>query len=195
VQYVTLDNKGDVPMTIAGISLSGQDVGDFTGDLGTCRAILAAHQSCELGARFTPAALGARSATLLISDDAPGSPQQITLTGTGAPAPAGPQSTTTTTPTAVTVSAPPAQSNHSVTPVTTTTVKRVASRAMCVVPRLRHMTLAHARRALAHAHCGLGTVRSAARRRSHHALRVGRQSTAAGARKHAGYPVSIWLIG
>jgi hypothetical protein len=66
---------------------------------------------------------------------------------------------------------------------------------MCVVPRLRHMTLAQARRALSQVHCGLGRVRKLAHLRSHHTLRVGRQSTAAGARKHAGYLVSIWLIG
>jgi hypothetical protein len=132
---------------------------------------------------------------LLISDDAPGSPQQITLTGGGIPAPAGPQGITTPAP-PVTVTAPSAHSTHSATPVTTTTTaKKGAPQAMCVVPRLRRMTLSQARRALSHAHCGLGTVRRPVHRRSHHALHVGRQSTAAGARKHTGYLVSIWLIG
>jgi hypothetical protein len=32
---------------------------------------------------FTPAATGARSASLLISDDGGGSPQAVALTGTG----------------------------------------------------------------------------------------------------------------
>jgi hypothetical protein len=66
---------------------------------------------------------------------------------------------------------------------------------MCVVPRLHHLTLAAARRALSQAHCGLGMVHRAKHLPAHHVAHVGRQSTAAGARKSAGYLVSIWLVG
>jgi len=39
--------------------------------------------SCVINITFTPGALGARAATVNVTDDAPGSPQQATLDGTG----------------------------------------------------------------------------------------------------------------
>jgi hypothetical protein len=51
----------------------------------TCTSTLAVNQSCIVYVTFTPGALGPRSATLLITDDAGNSPQQVTLSGTGVP--------------------------------------------------------------------------------------------------------------
>ena len=63
--------------------------------------------------------------------------------------------------------------------------------ARCVVPRLRHMTIAQARRALRRAHCELGTVRVPKSARRHHVLRVASESAAPLTRHRAGYRVGI----
>jgi hypothetical protein len=63
----------------------------------------------------------------------------------------------------------------------------------CVVPNLKHMTLATAERALRGAHCGVGTVRRPRHVARHHMLRVNGQSALAGARHSANYPVNITL--
>jgi hypothetical protein len=63
----------------------------------------------------------------------------------------------------------------------------------CVVPRLHHMTLAQARRALQHAHCQLGHVELPRHPRAHYIARVSRQSAQPGLRRHAGFPVAIIL--
>src|SRR2546427_11929916 len=44
---------------------------------------LAAGANCVLNLTFTPTAASARTATLTITDDAAGSPQSVSLTGTG----------------------------------------------------------------------------------------------------------------
>jgi hypothetical protein len=46
---------------------------------------LAAKTSCQIAVLFAPATLGAKSAQLLIVDDAPGSPHYIELSGTATP--------------------------------------------------------------------------------------------------------------
>src|SRR5207245_842106 len=46
-------------------------------------ATLAAGANCVLNLTFTPTAASARTATLTITDDAAGSPQSVSLTGTG----------------------------------------------------------------------------------------------------------------
>ncbi|MDX6257638.1 MAG: large repetitive protein, partial [Frankiales bacterium] len=88
--YVTLTNGGDLPLTVNGLAAAGADPGDFSGDTGTCPPSLAPQASCKLGATFRPTAAGPRSMTLQVYDSAPGSPQSITLTGTGLTTPAAP---------------------------------------------------------------------------------------------------------
>jgi hypothetical protein len=44
---------------------------------------LAAGASCTISVTFKPTKTGARSATLKITDNAAGSPQQVLLSGTG----------------------------------------------------------------------------------------------------------------
>ena len=64
--------------------------------------------------------------------------------------------------------------------------------AVCVVPRLHHMTLSQARRALLRAHCRLGHVRRP-RQPRHGTLRVNRQSSPARSRHRARYAVNVRL--
>jgi trimeric autotransporter adhesin len=78
---VTLLNNQTVPLTIAGISTSG----DFA-QTSTCPLspnTLAAKLSCSVSVTFTPTAIGSRTGTLTVNDDAPNSPQTAQLSGTG----------------------------------------------------------------------------------------------------------------
>jgi hypothetical protein len=78
---VTLKNVGTTAITISSITIAGADPGDF-GQSG-CGGSLAAGVSCTISVTFKPTKTGARSATLKIADSAAGSPQQVSLTGTG----------------------------------------------------------------------------------------------------------------
>src|SRR2546422_759984 len=51
-------------------------------------ATVVAGASCLVNLTFTPTAASARTATVTITDDAPGSPQSVSLTGTGVTPPA-----------------------------------------------------------------------------------------------------------
>jgi Beta-propeller repeat/Abnormal spindle-like microcephaly-assoc'd, ASPM-SPD-2-Hydin len=81
-QNFTLSNTGGSPLSIAGVGITGQNPGDFaqTNDCGTS---VATGASCTFTVNFTPTASGNRSATLNITDNAGGSPQHVSLTGTG----------------------------------------------------------------------------------------------------------------
>jgi len=78
---LTVKNNQAGPLTIFSIFTSG----DF-GQTSTCPLspnTLAAGASCTISVTFTPTALGSRTGTLSISDNAPGSPQTASLAGTG----------------------------------------------------------------------------------------------------------------
>jgi hypothetical protein len=81
-QLVSLTNTGVDTLNITSISTAG----DFA-SVSNCGTTLSAGASCGVSVTFTPTAAGARTGTLLFVDDASGSPQQVTLTGTGATAP------------------------------------------------------------------------------------------------------------
>src|SRR5256885_5002708 len=69
-------------MSIAGVGITGQNPGDFA-QTNNCGTSVAAGASCTFTVTFTPTASGSRSATLNITDNAGGSPQHGSLTGTG----------------------------------------------------------------------------------------------------------------
>jgi hypothetical protein len=79
---VTLANIGQTAMAISGITITGKNSGDFaqTNDCGTS---LASGASCTVSITFAPTGGGLRSGLVKISDDAVGSPQVITVRGTG----------------------------------------------------------------------------------------------------------------
>ena len=88
-QMVTLTNSGSAPLTITSIGDSGTNPGDFN-ETTTCALspnTLAAGGSCTVSVTFAPTASGARSASLVVTDNAPDSPQSITFTGTGTTTP------------------------------------------------------------------------------------------------------------
>lgn len=89
-ESVTLTNKGSAPLSVAGIAVTGTNAGDFSIAGGTCNAgggTVAIGASCTATVRFTPHSVGPSSASLSFTDNGPGSPQQVSLSGTGAPTP------------------------------------------------------------------------------------------------------------
>ena len=81
-QMVTLTNTGTAVLNIEGVSITGANASDFT-QTNDCVASMAINAVCTFNVKFTPAAAGARSASIMIDDDAPGNPHSIALMGTG----------------------------------------------------------------------------------------------------------------
>jgi hypothetical protein len=81
-QMVTLTNTGTAVLNIEGISIAGANASDFM-QTNDCGASMAVNALCTFNVKFTPATAGARSASIMIDDDAPGNPHSIALTGTG----------------------------------------------------------------------------------------------------------------
>jgi uncharacterized repeat protein (TIGR01451 family) len=78
LQLVTVTNTGNAALTFTGIKASG----DFA-ETDTCANGVPANSSCTISVTFTPTATGARAGAITISDNAPGSPQAVTLSGEG----------------------------------------------------------------------------------------------------------------
>jgi hypothetical protein len=78
----TLTNSGSATLDISAISVGGANAGDFT-MTNTCGTIVFGGASCMINVTFTPSALGMRTASVSITDNASGSPQMIALSGMG----------------------------------------------------------------------------------------------------------------
>ena len=76
---VTVTNVGSATLDFTSITASG----DFAIASKTCGATLAVGASCKVKVTFTPTQLGARTGALTFTDNAPNSPQQVPLSGTG----------------------------------------------------------------------------------------------------------------
>ncbi len=81
-QSITLNNTGNSAMSITSIALTGTNHCDFA-QSNTCGSSVAAGANCTISVTFTPAATGTRSAAVTLTDNATGSPQTVSLTGTG----------------------------------------------------------------------------------------------------------------
>ncbi len=75
---VTLTNQGNASLSISNIAISG----DYT-QTNNCSATLTASASCTFNVIFTPKSAGSRTGALTVTDSAVGSPQSVTLIGTG----------------------------------------------------------------------------------------------------------------
>jgi hypothetical protein len=82
-QNVTVTNTGTVALSITGTSITGTNSGDFAVSGSACNNVVP-NNTCVFSVTFTPTAAGTRTATLNITDNATGSPQTVSLTGTGA---------------------------------------------------------------------------------------------------------------
>jgi hypothetical protein len=84
-----------------GGAVSGASAGQFI-ETDTCQApaVLQPNKFCSISITFTPSAAGPQAATLTITDNAPGSPQSVQLSGAGvAPPPPAPMVSVTPNPT------------------------------------------------------------------------------------------------
>ena len=79
---VTLTNTGNASLSTTSSTLAGAYPGDFSKTT-TCGATLAAGANCTFSLTFKPTAKASRTATLSIADSATGSPQSVSLSGTG----------------------------------------------------------------------------------------------------------------
>lgn len=93
-QLVTVTNTGNSSMTLTNAVITGANPGDFKIDSTTTTCLLTsgasmyAGQTCRIGVIFTPAGVGARSATLTLLDNTINGADSVSLNGTGAlPAP------------------------------------------------------------------------------------------------------------
>ena len=77
-QSITLTNEGDATLNISSIATSA----DYA-QTNTCSATLVPAANCAISVTFAPAATGFLPGTLIITDDSTGSPQMVTLTGSG----------------------------------------------------------------------------------------------------------------
>ena len=77
-QTATLTNTGTVPVTISSITASAQ----FS-ETNNCPSSLPLNGSCQIQVQFTPTQSGEIQGTLLVTDDAKGSPQAVALSGIG----------------------------------------------------------------------------------------------------------------
>ncbi len=94
-QQVTVTNVGASPLNFTGFTATGDFACFAQGQ--SCAlpnqatanppcstaTVLAPSTSCDISVAFTPTATGTRNGTLSIADNATGSPQTVTLTGTG----------------------------------------------------------------------------------------------------------------
>ncbi len=77
-QAVTLSNIGNSTLTISRIAVTG----DFS-QVNNCGVSVAAGASCVITVTFAPKAPNSRTGAITITDNAVGSPQTVSLTGTG----------------------------------------------------------------------------------------------------------------
>jgi hypothetical protein len=82
-QSVTITNSGTAALTISAISASG----DFT-QTNNCPASLAVNATCTVSVVFAPTAVGSRTGSISVTDNAASSPQAVSLSGTAVGVPA-----------------------------------------------------------------------------------------------------------
>lgn len=83
-QKLTVTNNGTGALTISAIAVGGTNQADFTQTNGCpISGLLGVGNSCYITVTFTPKAAGTRTASISISDNAPGGPHVVPVTGIG----------------------------------------------------------------------------------------------------------------
>ncbi|MDR3745766.1 MAG: choice-of-anchor D domain-containing protein [Acidobacteriaceae bacterium] len=82
-QTITLTNSGAAPLTLTSIGITGTNSAEFS-ETSTCANTLAASASCSINVTFAPTASGSAVASISIADNASGSPQSVSLSGSAA---------------------------------------------------------------------------------------------------------------
>ena len=117
---VTLTNSGGAALNISSVTT----IGDFAVSSNPCGASLAAGQFCIISVTFTPTAPGARSGSLIITDNAANSPQAVALAGGATAAPA-----VTLSPTSLTF---PSESAGVTSPAQTVTLSNTGTASLTI---------------------------------------------------------------
>jgi mono/diheme cytochrome c family protein len=89
-QNITVSNTGTAALILSNLAISGAASADFAlASGGTCASggSVAAGSSCVAKVAFTPSAVGARNAALVITHNATGGSTSVTLAGTGSAQP------------------------------------------------------------------------------------------------------------
>ncbi|HEY2458386.1 MAG TPA: choice-of-anchor D domain-containing protein, partial [Candidatus Acidoferrum sp.] len=81
-QTITLTSSGQESVSLTSIAISGANAADFL-ETDTCMSspVLKAAATCAISVTYAPSSVGSSQASLFITDNAPGSPQQIALSG------------------------------------------------------------------------------------------------------------------
>jgi Abnormal spindle-like microcephaly-assoc'd, ASPM-SPD-2-Hydin len=83
---VSVTNSGVATLHVSSVALSGANPNDFQ-LMNACSGAYLENAVCTIGVTFAPLAAGLRTASIVITDDAPDSPQSVQLRGTGTGAP------------------------------------------------------------------------------------------------------------
>jgi hypothetical protein len=86
-QLITVTNTGSAPLDWFSSSIAGQSVSSFPEQSNDCPSVLPPGGSCQFIFTFLPQTGGPLSATFSIFDNFPGSPQTVSLSGTGSAVP------------------------------------------------------------------------------------------------------------
>src|SRR5713101_3018314 len=78
-QVITLTSAGTGALHIASVALGGANLSDFSLTNNCAAAAYAVGATCTIGVSLSPLATGTRAAIIAITDDAPNSPQTISL--------------------------------------------------------------------------------------------------------------------
>lgn len=110
-QAVTVTNSGSASLAIGSVTLAGGDASHYSKTTDGCSgASIVPGASCSVGVAFAPTSTGAKSASVSIPSNAPGSPHAVPLTGTGVQAGLSLSTTSLTYPARYVGSTSPAQS-------------------------------------------------------------------------------------
>jgi len=82
-EVLTLTNTGNESLTVSNISITGANAGDFKETSACTTGSVAPQSTCAISVTFTPSITGNETATLSVTDNAPNSPQLVSLTGFG----------------------------------------------------------------------------------------------------------------
>jgi hypothetical protein len=81
-QVIAVQNPGTATLNISAVQITGANASSFR-QTNNCGSVLAAGANCSLSLIFAPKTTGTFSATVAFTDNASGSPQSISLSGTG----------------------------------------------------------------------------------------------------------------
>jgi hypothetical protein len=81
-QTVTITNTSSTAITFSGAKITGVNWKDFS-ETNTCGSQIGPGANCTVSVTFTPSQTGTRTAVLDLKDSGGGSPQTVSLTGTG----------------------------------------------------------------------------------------------------------------